>query len=167
MELHVIGSDVDRRETRLDGIEIRAVAALMAEKFQRLTVADSGAGLIADFAKAFSSFGEVAKVAPRESEGAGRGTRFAGADAVLCYPGGLSTWASLFGLLSGTDRDGAEVSPPIYLYNWEEFYAPLLLQIETALVTGMIRPEAIAALRVFESVEELAQQLCGPDADGP
>lgn len=157
MELHLIGSDVDRRETRLDGIEIRAVAALMAEKFQRLTVADYGAGLVSDFANAFSSFGEI--------EMAGSERRLAGADAVLCYPGGLSTWASLFGLLSGTDREGAEVSPPIYLYNWEKFYAPLLLQIETALVTGLIRPEAIGALRVFESVEELAQMLCEPDAD--
>ncbi len=167
MDLHLIGSDVDRRETRLDGIEIRAVAALMAETFQRLTVADSGVGLVADFAKAFASFGEVAAVAPGESEGAGRGSRFAGADAVLCYPGGLGTLASLFGLLSGAAPDGHPVTPPIYLYNWEKFYAPLLLQIETALVTGLIRPEAIAALRVFESVEELAQQLCGPDADGP
>jgi uncharacterized protein (TIGR00730 family) len=177
MKLSFIGSGVEREDTRLDGIEIHAIARIMAERYGTLVFGGSKVGLMEAFASAFTSFGgDIVSVVPRWLEHENlvfegpepiwcddlaerKRHIFAEVDAVLCYPGGLGTWDELFDLLAKSAVMEDLSCPPIYLYNWEKFYSPLLLQIETAVAVGLIRPERVAALLPFESVEELSRLL--------
>jgi uncharacterized protein (TIGR00730 family) len=177
MRFCFIGSGIERENTRLEGIEVSAVARLMAERFDTLVFGGSNIGIMGAFARAFAACGgKIESVAPQWLEAQGlvyggceptwcrdlaerKNLMFAGIDAVLCYPGGLGTWDELFDLLARRAVDSDADAPPIYLYNWEKYYAPLLLQIETALELGLIHCGGIASIIPFESVEQLAQHL--------
>lgn len=177
MRLCFIGSGVEREGTRLDGIEIRAVASTMAKRFKTLVFGGSKIGLMGEFATAFAaSKGHVVGVVPAWLEEENllfsgcdlvrcrdlaerKRIMFEEVDAILCYPGGLGTWDELFDLLARKAVDRQVQCPFIYLYNWENFYAPMLLQIETAMELGLIRPADCAALRLFTSVEELSRLI--------
>jgi predicted Rossmann-fold nucleotide-binding protein len=84
-------------------------------------------------------------------------------DGVLCYPGGIGTWDELFDLLArrsiDAEVDGKPACPPIFLYIWENYYAPLLLQLEIANEMGLIHERSIEMIRPFESAEALAAVL--------
>jgi len=179
MRLCFIGSGVEREDTRLAGIEIRAVADVFAKRFRILVFGGSKVGLMGEFASAFAAAGgDIVGVFPNWLETEGlvvegsqlmkcedlaerKRIMFEEVDAILCYPGGLGTWDELFDLLArkAVDRDGR--CPPIYLYNWENFYAPLLLQIETAVELGLIRPASCAAILPFAGIDELSRLLDG------
>ena len=179
MRLCFIGSGVEREDTRLAGIEVRAVASVMARRFRTLVFGGSRVGLMGEFAAAFAaSDGHVIGVFPSwlETEdivftrselvrcrdlAERKRVMFEEVDAILCYPGGLGTWDELFDLLARRAVDREVQCPPIYLYNWENFYAPMLLQIETALELGLIRPANCAAIRPFSTVEELLRLMEG------
>ena len=120
----------------------------------------SNVGIMEAFARTFGACGgRIVSVVPRwlktrdlSSRAASRAIAknlaarkhlmFDGIDAVLCYPGGLGTWDELFDLLARRAVDPDADCPPIYLYNWEKYYAPMLLQIETAIELGLIHPNA-------------------------
>jgi uncharacterized protein (TIGR00730 family) len=177
VRLCFIGSGIEREATRLDGIEVEAVARVTAARFDTLVFGGSSVGIMEAFARAFAGCGgRIVSVVPRWLEAEGlvykgceptwckdlaerKHLMFDGIDAVLCYPGGLGTWDELFDLLARKAVDGDGTCPPIYLYNWEKYYAPLLLQIETALELGLIHAGRVDAIRPFESVDELAGLL--------
>ena len=181
MKLCFIGSGIERETTRLNGIEVQAVAQIVRSHFDTLVFGGSSVGLMEAFATAFAACGgRVVSVVPRwldrldqvfkgcepvfcEDLAERKKLMFEETDAVLCYPGGVGTWDELFDLLARRAIDSAVDSkppcPPVYLYNWEKFYAPLLLQIETAVEVGLIHPETVAMVRPFESAEALAELL--------
>lgn len=181
MKICFIGSGIEREHTRLDGIEITSVAKVVHEHFDTLVFGGSSEGLMAAFATAFQGCGgQVISVVPRWLEDedliykGGEVVRckdlaerkhlmFEEVDAVLCYPGGVGTWDELFDLLARRAIDNqvksAPPCPPIYLYNWEKYYAPLMLQIETALEVGLVKQDAVKMLRSFETVDSLSRCL--------
>ena len=80
---------------------------------------------------------------------------FSDSDAILCYPGGLGTLDELFEVLAHHAVDKTKTCPPIYLYNWEKYFSPLLLQLETADELGLIHSGNYSSLQAFETVEKL------------
>ena len=186
MKLCFIGSGIERETTRLDGIEVAAIARMMSGRFDTLVFGGSNVGIMEAFARAFGACGgRIVSVVPRWLQDAGlvfqgceptycddlasrKHLMFDGVDAVICYPGGLGTWDELFDLLARRAVEPDAVCPPIYLYNWEKYYAPIMLQIETALELGLIHPDRVEKIKPFESVEALAELLRaehGPGAD--
>jgi uncharacterized protein (TIGR00730 family) len=181
MKLTFIGSGIERETTHLPGIEIDSVARTVRAHFDTLVFGGSNVGLMESFATAFArSGGHVISIVPRWLDRLGmvfagfdpvlcedlaerKRLMFEETDAVLCYPGGVGTWDELFDLLARRAIDAAVDSrppcPPIFLYNWEKYYAPLLLQIETALETGLVTREAVSMVYPFESVDGLTRLL--------
>lgn len=77
-------------------------------------------------------------------------------DAIICYPGGIGTFDELFYLLARISHH--EVEPiPILIYNFERFFAPLLLQIEHGIRTGIIKKEMMEYVHTFEHVDQLTE----------
>ena len=186
MRLCFIGSGIEREATHLDGIEVVTIAKTMAKHYDTLVFGGSKVGIMEAFARAFAaSGGQIVSIVPHWLRAEGlvfdgceptwcmdlaerKHLMFDGIDAVLCYPGGLGTWDELFDLLARRAVDKDAECPPIYLYNWEKYYAPLLLQIETALELGLIRPDRVEKIRPFQSVEALSELMLaehGPNAD--
>jgi uncharacterized protein (TIGR00730 family) len=177
MKLCFIGSGIERETTRLNGIEIHAVAHVVRSRFDTLVFGGSSVGLMEAFATAFAACGgRVISIVPRwlerldlvykgceplfcEDLAERKRLMFEETDAVLCYPGGIGTWDELFDLLARRATEPKPPCPPIYLYNWEKYYAPLLLQVETAVEAGLIHPEHVTMIRSFESIEALAELL--------
>jgi uncharacterized protein (TIGR00730 family) len=181
MKICFIGSGIEREDTKLAGIEIHSIAKVVRNYFDTLVFGGSNEGLMEAFASAFAAQGgHVISAVPRwlheidlvykggeiimcEDLAERKKLMFAKADAVLCYPGGLGTWDELFDLLArraiDAEVNSAPVCPPIYLYNWENYYAPLLLQIDTAVEVGLVKREAIKMLQPFETVESLMKHL--------
>src|SRR5258706_3543811 len=105
MRLCFIGSGIERETTRLDGIEVAAVAKTMADRYDTLVFGGSNVGIMEAFARAFAVCGgRIVSVAPRWLEEEGlvfdgceptwcvdlaerKRLMFEGIDAVLCYPG--------------------------------------------------------------------------------
>ncbi len=146
MRLCFIGSGIERENTRLQGLEIQAVVGALRSHYDQLVFGGSSVGLMEAFASAFlAAGGSVTSVIPGWLEGEGlafqggdsircddlaerKHLMFDGIDGVICYPGGIGTYDELFDLLASRATEGPGTScPPIYLYNWEKFYAPLLL----------------------------------------
>jgi len=181
MKVCFIGSGIERETTQLNGIEIQAIAQIVRSHFDTLVFGGSSEGLMEAFASAFVACGgNVISVVPQWLEqidqvfkggeivtcrdlAERKKLMFKEVDAVLCYPGGLGTWDELFDLLARRAVESAVAStppyPPVYLYNWEKYYAPLLLQLETALEVGLVHPSALAMFHPFESAEALAEIL--------
>jgi uncharacterized protein (TIGR00730 family) len=181
MKICFIGSGMERELTRLHGIDVQAIVRVVRDHFDTLVFGGSNVGLMESFASSFaSSGGQVISVVPRWLDGLDqvfegcdpvfcedlaerKKLMFEETDAILCYPGGIGTWDELFDLLARRSIESAvhekPPCPPVYLYNWEKFYAPLLLQIETALEVGLIHPDAVAMIRPFESAEALMEML--------
>ena len=177
MRLCFIGSGIERESTRLDGIEVAAIASVMSGNFDTLVFGGTNVGIMEAFARAFAARGgRIVSVVPRWLQDTGlvypgdeptycndlaarKHLMFDGIDALLCYPGGLGTWDELFDLLARRTVTPDAVCPPIYLYNWEKYYAPLLLQIDTALELGLIHPDRVNKIRPFESVDGLTNLL--------
>jgi uncharacterized protein (TIGR00730 family) len=175
MRICFIGSGIEREETRLDGIEVDAVARVIRSRFDELVFGGSNVGLMADFADAFrGAGGTVVSVAPRWLEDHGllytggelvicddlaerKRIMFDEVDAVLCYPGGVGTWDELFDLIARHAVTPGQECPPIYLYNWEKFFAPILLQVEVAVEMGLVHEHAVTSVHPFESVDSLAR----------
>jgi len=186
VKLCFIGSGTEREMTQLDGIEVVAIASVMSDYFDTLVFGGSSVGIMEAFARAFAARGgRIISVVPRWLQDTGlvfqgceptycndlaarKHLMFDDIDAVLCYPGGLGTWDELFDLLARRTVEPEAVCPPVYLYNWQKYYAPLLLQIETALELGLIHPSRVEKIKPFESSEVLAKLLGaehGPRAD--
>jgi len=174
-----IGSDVEREATFLSGIDITNVVRLCRERFDTLVFGGSSVGLMGAFASEFhAAGGQIVSIVPRwlanadlafehgtivrcETLAQQKDALFASMDALLCYPGGLETYDALFDHLArqaiGSSRDALEV----YLYNYDMFFAPLLLQLETAAESGFIRREALERVRVFDTPQMLADHFRG------
>lgn len=177
MKLTFIGSGVEREDTRVKDIEVESIARVVRDHFDTLVFGGSSVGLMEAFATAFASAGgQVVSVVPRWLEREGLVYRggdpvlcenlaerkrlmFHETDAVLCYPGGLGTWDELFDLLAGRAVEPEKGCPEIYLYNWEKFYAPLLLQMETAVEVGFVKQETLTKVHPFEYVDALSELL--------
>ena len=158
---------------------MHAVAHAMRSRFDTLVFGGSNIGLMEAFARAFAAAGgRVISVVPRWLEQHGlvydgcdplfcetladrKRLMFEQTDAVLCYPGGLGTWDELFDFLAQRAVENTSSCPPVYLYNWEKYYAPLLLQMESGVEVGFIHPHTLSTLHPFESVEALMRML-GP-----
>ena len=181
MRLCFIGSGMEDANERLTGIEIGAVAEVLRTSYDTLVFGGSSDGFMGSFASAFADRGgRLMAVVPEWLEELGlvhtraevtmvstlaerKHVMFEAVDAVLCYPGGIGTWDELFDLLARRSIDqqvhALPPCPPIYLYDWEQFYAPLLLQLEVALEAGLVHPEAVAMLHAFASAEGLTSIL--------
>ncbi len=177
MKLVFIGSGVERESTQLSGVEVASVAGAVRRRFDTLIFGGSRVGLMGAFASAFADRGgHVVSILPAWLEqhdlafDRGETVRcddlaerkrlmFEGADAVICYPGGIGTCDELFEVLTlhavESAIAGRSGCPPIYLYNWDKFYAPLLLQLETSAEVGLIHPTSVDMIRPFESVDQL------------
>jgi uncharacterized protein (TIGR00730 family) len=177
MKVCFIGSGIERENTRVDGIEVHAIAQVTASHFDTLVFGGSSIGLMEAFATAFAACGgRVISVVPRWLEREGltykgvdpvfcqtlaerKRLMFEETDAVLCYPGGVGTWDELFDLLARRAVEPDLTCPPVYLYNWEKYYSPLLLQMETAVEVGLLQPQVLANIRTFETADALAELL--------
>lgn len=156
------------------------MANAVRHRFDTLVFGGSNIGLMEAFARAFASAGgRVVSIVPRWLErhdlvydgcepvfcdtlAERKRLMFELTDAVLCYPGGLGTWDELFDFLAQRAVENDSPCPPVYLYNWEKYYSPLLLQMESGVEAGFIHPHTLSSLRPFESVEELIRIL-GPE----
>jgi uncharacterized protein (TIGR00730 family) len=172
-----IGSGVEREDTRVIGIEVDSIACVVRRYYDTLIFGGSRVGLMAAFATAFTHCGgRVISVVPRWLEkedlvyrdcepifckdlAERKHLMFEQTDAVLCYPGGVGTWDELFDLLARRAAERGLNCPPIYIYNWEKYYAPLLLQMETAAELGLLHPKNLQRVRAFESADALAELL--------
>jgi uncharacterized protein (TIGR00730 family) len=181
VRLCFIGSGIERQATHVSGIEIDSIVRAVRPHFHTLVFGGSRVGLMADFASVFlASGGRVVSVVPQwlqdldsvfqggeavlvEHLAERKKLMFEEIDAVLCYPGGVGTWDELFDLVARRGIDSTVHAmppcPPVYLYNWENFYAPLLLQIETATEVGLVHAETVRMIRPFESSDGLARML--------
>jgi uncharacterized protein (TIGR00730 family) len=180
MKIYFMGSGIEREATRLKGIEVRAVAETVRRRFDTLIFGGSNIGLMGAFADAFVACGgHVISVRPPwiETEGIAysegeivdaanlaerKRIMSEEVDAVLCYPGGVGTWDELFDLLASRAVHPEGGCPPVYVYNWEKYYAPLLLQMEVATEGGLVHPHALATVQPFETVGALAD-IIGTD----
>jgi uncharacterized protein (TIGR00730 family) len=177
MRICFIGSGIEREDTRVDSIEVQSIARVVGSHFDTLIFGGSSIGLMEAFASAFAACGgKVISIVPRWLEKEGlvykgcepvfcndlaerKRLMFEQVDAVLCYPGGVGTWDELFDLLARRAVDGEPACPPVYLYSWEKYYAPLLLQMETAVEAGLLQPQIITRINVFETADRLAEML--------
>jgi uncharacterized protein (TIGR00730 family) len=177
MNFCFIGSGTDREQAPLPGIEIAEVATIMREHYNTMIFGGSTIGLMGDFARAFiASGGDVISVL-LHAEGLHSGSAhqircdtlaarkqelFRSIDAALCYPGGLGTMDELFDLLAR--RANAEIAATvrIFLYNFREYYSPLLVQLDRAHNAGLINIEAIPQVEIFESSHSLRFLLDSP-----
>jgi uncharacterized protein (TIGR00730 family) len=177
MKIYFMGSGIEREATRLEGIEVRAVAETVRRRFDTLIFGGSNIGLMGAFADAFVACGgRVISVRPPwlETEGIAysngeiidasnlaerKRIMSEEVDSVLCYPGGVGTWDELFDLLASRSVHRELGCPPIYIYNWEKYYSPLLLQMEVAAEVGLVHPHALATVYPFETVEALAKLM--------
>jgi uncharacterized protein (TIGR00730 family) len=159
------------------GLEVASIASVVRRHFDTLIFGGSSVGLMESFATAFSDCGgRIISVVPRWLEQEGlvykgceplycnnlaerKRLMFEEIDAVLCYPGGVGTWDELFDLLARRAVERGLNCPPVYLYNWEKYYAPLLLQMETAAEAGLLHPENLSRVRPFETADALAALL--------
>jgi uncharacterized protein (TIGR00730 family) len=179
MKICFIGSGIEREDTRVDGIEVRSIARVVRDHFDILVFGGSSVGLMEAFASTFASLGgKVISIVPRWLEREGlvyqgaepiycndlaerKHLMFEETDAVLCYPGGVGTWDELFDLLARRTVEADMFCPPVYLYNWEKYYAPLMLQMETAVEAGLLQPQIVARVRSFETADALEECLTG------
>ena len=177
MKICFIGSGIEREETRVEGIEVQSIARVVRIHFDTLVFGGSSVGLMQAFASAFASLGgKVISIVPRWLEREGlvyqgsepiycnnlaerKHLMFEETDAVLCYPGGVGTWDELFDLLARRAVEAELFCPPIYLYNWEKYYAPLMLQMETAVEAGLLLPQIFARVHNFETPDALEERL--------
>jgi uncharacterized protein (TIGR00730 family) len=177
MKICFIGSGIEREDTRVDGIEVQSIARVVRNHFHTLVFGGSSVGLMEAFASAFASLGgKVISIVPRWLEREGlvyqgaepiycndlaerKHLMFEETDAVLCYPGGVGTWDELFDLLARRAVEAELVCPPVYLYNWEKYYAPLMLQMETAVEAGLLQPQVFARVHSFETADALEESL--------
>jgi uncharacterized protein (TIGR00730 family) len=177
MRICFIGSGVEREATKVDGLEVSAIVHVVRTYFDTLVFGGSSVGLMAAFANAFANQGgEIISVVPRWLEQEGltykgcnpvfcedlaerKRLMFDQVDAVLCYPGGVGTWDELFDLLASRAAERGLSCPPIYVYNWEKYYAPLFLQMETAAEVGFLHPANLQRIRPFETAEALSDLL--------
>jgi len=181
VKLCFIGSGMEQATERLAGIEVASVARVMRAHFDTLVFGGSSEGLMESFARAFAAEGgNLVPVVPRwlhrldqayrgvdpvlvEDLAERKGMMFDAIDGLLVYPGGIGTWDELFDLVArraiDSEVDAQPPCPPIYVYNWEKYYAPLLLQIEVAAELGLIHPRNVEMIRPFESADALAAML--------
>lgn len=183
MRLCFIGSGVEREDTHLDGIEIQAIAVAFRRYFDTMVFGGTKIGLMGAFAASFAAAGgSIESVVPRWLEthdiiyegveplfcanlSERKHLMFDEIDAVLVYPGGIGTWDELFDLLARRAMEPDALCPPLYIYNWEHYYAPILLQIETGLEAGLIHPHTVDTVFPFASVEGLFAILEQAHAD--
>jgi uncharacterized protein (TIGR00730 family) len=177
MRIYFMASGIECETTRLRGIEVGAVAELVRQRFDTLIFGGSGIGLMGAFADAFIACGggvvsvrppwlkaeglayEQGEVIDCDDLGERKKLMSEGVDAVLCYPGGVGTWDELFDLIASRSVQPELGCPPIYIYNWEKYYAPLLLQMEVAGEVGLVHRHALASLHPFETVEALGKLI--------
>jgi len=177
MRIYFMASGIERETTRVRGIEVGAVAELVRQRFDTLIFGGSNIGLMGAFADAFIARGggvisarppwlkteglayEHGEVMDVEDLGERKKLMSEGVDAVLCYPGGVGTWDELFDLIASRAVQPELGCPPIYIYNWEKYYAPLLLQMEVAVEVGLVHPHALASVYPFETVEALGKLI--------
>jgi predicted Rossmann-fold nucleotide-binding protein len=178
MRFCFIGSGTDRERAPLGGIEIAAVAELMREHYNTMVFGGSAIGVMGDFARAFlASGGNVVSVllhAEALPHGSTKEIRcrslaarkkelFRSVDAVLCYPGGLGTLDELFDFFARRTTEEIAVPVRTFLYNWHDYYSPLLLQLERGGHAGLIGSESMPRIEIFESADSLRSLLETPD----
>lgn len=162
MQLILIVPDILESHDALRGMEVTALATAFGTCFDELLVLGPNSGVADRFTAVFAGLGgRVTWIT-----GEGRSREVDAADAVLCYPGGISTWHALFGLLTPSVEHANRPRPPVYLYSWEKFYAPFILQIHTALARGLMTEQGVSSIIPFESIEALLSLLGGMQRGG-
>ncbi|HTY11493.1 MAG TPA: LOG family protein [Bacteroidota bacterium] len=167
------GSGREKENITIPAPEINSVVALVSRYYRRVLFGGTNIGFMGEFAESCVSHNmEVESVLPgwfiekhpelifkkaKEvivdslSE---RKRYLSNTDAVLCYPGGVGTLDELFDIIARISL-GEIAVVPIFLYNHERFYSPLLLQIEYGVKTGIIKVETQSFIHTFEHVDQL------------
>lgn len=176
-EITFFGSGVEQEDTTIPVPEVASVITALSKNYDKLRFGGTNVGLMGLFAKEARTQGfSVTGVVPGwlseryqelilDSDETlyvedldERKKMLFDTDAVICYPGGIGTMDELMALLAQIALE--EIEPiPIYLYNDEGFFAPLLLQIEFGIKTGLIKKDIIDIIHVFERVDQLVSYL--------
>lgn len=179
MRLGLVGGGDAVDVSEPSSLEITALATVLRGRFRSVEIFAPDQGSAAKFAAVFALLGGVVSWTPAWGAnvrpphlGSDRVTQPPAGlpterlDALLCLPGGFATWAVLLSTVLSTDAAKGTVSHfPIFLYSWEKYYAPLALQIETALEHGLVEQEAVSRFLIFESIEGLLPMLPAGDDD--
>ena len=177
MNLCFLGSGVEIENTLLAGVDIDASAKLYAKHFDTLAFGGSLEGLMGAFAKAFKdNGGKIISIVPKflieadyvfdsdeihyvNDSSERKRLMFSNADAILCYPGGVGTYDELFDYLAKHAISDIKNVKKVYMYNFEKFYSPLLLQIQTATELGLVKQKVIDKLVIYETIQQLYEVL--------
>jgi hypothetical protein len=155
MHLLMIGPDTQLERDALGDMEVAALATACAVRFDALTICGPRTTVAEDFATPFVTRG--VDVTWRQTDGLfADGDAF---DAVLCYPGGLSTMHALSSALVQPSTDPGAGLRPIFLYSWEKFFAPLTLQVQTACERGFVTEPIASSIMSFETIERFLRLL--------
>lgn len=171
------GSGVEEEKYKNEIPEIDAVVNLISKHYQEVMFGGTNLGLMGKFAESAKKKNmKITCVVPKwfaekykqyiftggkivlTEDLSGRKKILEEADAVICYPGGVGTFDELFNIIARISL--GEAKPvPIFIYNFERFYSPLLLQMEYGVKTGTIKKEVMDFIYTFESVDKLEEIL--------
>lgn len=177
MNLCFLGSG--KTSAHLADIEIETVVRALRLRFDLLYFGGSNTGLMGTFARSFrDSGGAVVSVVPGWLQGTEEGrflfkgddvrfckdteqtksVMFGEADGIICYPGGLGTMDELFSYLAS--QAVKERRPlDIFLYNFQDYFSPLLAQLERGTEMGLIKGDSLSRLYRFEDSRHLRMLL--------
>ena len=178
MKLCFIGSGVEKESVRIGCIEINSIVSVLIKKYDTLIYGGSYTGIMGEFAKSFKHHGgKVISVVPewliekelifKESDEIikcqsildRKNIMFKKCDDILCYPGGIGTIDELFTYLACDTLETTFNKCNVYVYNFEKYYSPMLLQIETAKECGMIKSNKELSIKTFEYADQLGMLL--------
>lgn len=175
MRLCFFGSGVESENTHIKNVDIKNVVKIFREDFDTLVFGGTCIGLMGDFADYFhKSGGKVISVVPKwlyenhgslidknskvikcESLSERKELMVEGCDAILCYPGGLGTMDELFKYLASVAVGEKNHPCDVYLYNYDKYYSPLIMQLENAKEAGYISYDIEGKMKIFENPLQL------------
>jgi len=127
-------------QCRTQGMEIESVIPVwFAEKYPNIVCNKSDTQILVD---------SLSK----------RKLRLMETDAIICYPGGVGTFDEMFDVLARISL-GELKQTPMFIYNFERFYSPLLLQMEYGIKTKYIKEAALESVYTFEHSNQLRSVL--------
>ena len=177
MKLCFFGSGVENESTNINNIEIESMVNIFIKKYKTLVYGGTEIGVMGDFASCFDSAGgKVVSIIPEwlyknhkelinennqvikcKTLKDRKDMMIKDCDAILCYPGGLGTLDEFFTYLASVAVGENKNKCDIYLYNYDKFFSPLILQLEIAEEAGYISYDIRNKIKVFEYPSQLSK----------